>query len=370
MTRVFLVCMMLSVFLWPLSIFAYFDHFERLPNNVLGMADWTPPTSMLMVNNRQILETVLNGDFSDDLNGWSAEGDVTTANGTAKIGQQNSSLADNSLTQTLPNMAKTLSFRYRVTTTETLADFDDPCFIVTINGQQVFVIDSSKIPGENQRSTDWKTFAVDLSSFSADTLTIKFSAGNTGDTQFPSWVELSTVTTNLEVGTTNDVAVLQTHDTFDPSPQTFFQNCDDSIIDQTQQLFFLEHPNCIITFWSVDGGANVEPKNSVLVDVVSPNLKQYQTLSASLEPTGEYVLTFSLPDDQSFSAVKVYRSPNPIEPTDDLNALEHVTQTPGTEHIVHPGENQLFVQNYDTSAIHFLVFAIDEHENAVAFTEI
>jgi hypothetical protein len=372
MSRVLVACTMVSLFLWPISTFAYFTNFERLPSNTLGMGDWTPPITTIAVNGRQIVETIVNGNFEDGLNNWITSGNVEfDQQNIATIGRaEGTMLVDNSLAQDVPNITKTLSFEYRVTTTETLPGFDDPCFTVSMNDRLLFAINSSDIAGEGQRDTDWQRANIDISNSGDPILHLKFSAGNTGDAQNQSWVELRNITTNVLVGNAHDLVSLHATDNFDGRPTSYFTDCDQNILSDSSQLSLTDHDPCDISYWAEDHSQNIEKPNVIRSDIAITPPSFVQNLTATAEPTGELSLHFVIPEKLSLMSYRVLYSDDPIAADQDLTSLRAVDQANISDHFPVPAKNNQLVISSPSDGEHYLVEGKDQHGNVFYFSEI
>ena len=167
---------------------------------------------------------LINGGFEDDFAGWTTHGStavVTVANlddgldGTVTInpcsGKKMAAITypamvghvtENYIYQdvTLGPEDKFLIFSFNFWTYDE-APFDDPAFLVEIDGVPVFSISAGDI-GDGVLGTldytDWTTMWISVSDYYQPeprpmSIRISFSAGNTGDNQYPSGVFLDSI---------------------------------------------------------------------------------------------------------------------------------------------------------------------------------
>lgn len=168
----------------------------------------------------EIKETLLNPDFEEDFQHWDRVGLVNLLTAWQEInpwsGQKmiqlgdelnSGQLLDNCLEQTInqTQLLKNLGFRYQVITSEDLAGFDQPLFVVFVNDQPVF---KKSANSEQQSNINWQLGLIDLSRFDEQTLELKFCAGNSGDSLGSSFVLLDQVTTDLTVLNAHDQLLL------------------------------------------------------------------------------------------------------------------------------------------------------------------
>ncbi|MCL4397688.1 lamin tail domain-containing protein [Patescibacteria group bacterium] len=162
--------------------------------------DRVAPTVSLSISgswSKLVEEKIVNGDFKDDLSGWTTTGDVslTTIDGqkVVKIGSDNSDpeylgnfVWENRLMQSFPAGAKTLALDYNFKSD----DYgDDPGFLIRLNGREVLGLDSS-VAGSS-----WQTFKYDLSSFRGPNIDLALYAGNALDRTYQSWAYIKKVST-------------------------------------------------------------------------------------------------------------------------------------------------------------------------------
>lgn len=281
-----------SALFLPNSTLAYFSSYTQLPNNSIEIADWTAPTTMFMYGSRTISETITNGSFADSGAGWEMRGDVIFHDGLAVIGSnEGSMLSENTLSQTLSNTSKNLVFEYQIFSTENLPGFDDPCFEARLNNKVILVVDCTDIEG----STGWQRFAFELTDVTDSQLVLDFSAGNTGDPQRQSWAEIRKVTTYEIVGNDEQRFSLRTNE---GNSRSFFQDCEQTMIQITQTFSLDNSEHCEFSFWSEDIGDNKEQSNLVAAEISGDHPKELSTLLITHEPTGEYSIT--VPNMQAY----------------------------------------------------------------------
>ena len=163
---------------------------------------------------------LINGGFEDNFNGWNFSGNtsvVTTANlggatdpfvpyeGDKMAGITYPTMAgsiwDNYIYQDveLGETDKYLNFAYNFWTYDE-APFDNPGFMVAINGKAVFSIAAGDIGDDvlgNLDFTGWTLISIPVEQYydpdRPASIMISFNAGNTGDNQYPSGVFIDAV---------------------------------------------------------------------------------------------------------------------------------------------------------------------------------
>ncbi len=94
---------------------------------------------------------------------------------------------ENYISQRIDASVGQISFWYNLFTTD--YDYDQPAFMVKINGQEVFSIDAEDVLDEWQDPvyyTGWTLFTYDLSSYTG-LVDVAIYAGNTDDNYYNSW---------------------------------------------------------------------------------------------------------------------------------------------------------------------------------------
>jgi hypothetical protein len=147
-----------------------------------------------------------NGDFSDDLRYWQTRGEVgvlklpfseqieplNSIQNFVRLSSDSNLdwLGAHSLEQTfvMPANHVALEFWYRIHTQETEPGFDSPCLVVLINQQAVAWFSAT------DASETWQRFSVPLPN-TGQSITLSFRAGQTGDQQKPTWIDITNVYT-------------------------------------------------------------------------------------------------------------------------------------------------------------------------------
>lgn len=155
---------------------------------------------------------LINPGFEDDFTGWTTGGNTSVVSGAKLSGVNFIPFSGNKMgALTLPAMTGSvldnyiyqnmviaenenyLNLYYNFWTYDE-APFDNPAFMVTINGMTKFSVSAGDIgdgtPGRLDY-TGWQLYSIDISEYYAPdprpaTIRIAFHAGNTGDNQFPS----------------------------------------------------------------------------------------------------------------------------------------------------------------------------------------
>ena len=172
-------------------------------------------TLSLHMDGWQIKETLTNGDFESDLDAWftsgdvevvSAEGEVAPVSGNrlVRLGAAKSPYGTHRLMGILPKGAKNLSFFYRLATRDH-SPFDNPTFLVRINGQTVYQTNTieanpGSLPDDQLRISSWRKLEFDLTAFEAEYVNLELVVSNNGDSLRPSWVYLDNFTTDFAIG--------------------------------------------------------------------------------------------------------------------------------------------------------------------------
>lgn len=167
---------------------------------------------------RQVEERFLNPNFSEGLDFWEASGEVElyyeydpTDQGMSreknfiKLGNSQDSglLTDNYLEQTISNVEPLNGFYfwYNAISEDNLEGFDDSIFRVLVNEKVVYDVSRAKAY-TNYNALDgflqvtWHEIFINLSDFQDQFLTIRFEAGNSGDSQKNSFAYLHSITTD------------------------------------------------------------------------------------------------------------------------------------------------------------------------------
>ena len=147
-----------------------------------------------------------NGDFSEDLRYWQKRGEVRVLklplseqtepfDGIQNFVRLSSDsnldwLGAHSLEQIFiaPADHVALEFWYRIYTQETEPGFDSPCLVLLINQQAVAWFSAT------DASKTWQRFAIPLPD-TDQPITLSFRAGQTGDQQKPTWIDITNIYT-------------------------------------------------------------------------------------------------------------------------------------------------------------------------------
>ena len=107
---------------------------------------------------------------------------------------------ENRLLQTFPAGAKTLALDYNFFTKDS-GPYDDPGFLIRLNGQDIFATGSASINPDGDEFihySNWQRFYYDLGAYDdSDLLNLAIYGGNTGDRAKQSWAYVANITTNI-----------------------------------------------------------------------------------------------------------------------------------------------------------------------------
>jgi len=184
--------------------------------------DRSPPSAVTVSISKTFTkvleESISNGEFSG-LSGWDYAGNVSTmysdalTNTTATVYTPSGSSMvrlgvptdttpaytwESRIMQSFAAGAKSLSLMYNYFSRD-YPSFDDPGFLVRLNGQEVFstsayTVNPSGYSDQKWRSTGWQTFTYDLSTYEG-MINLAVSSGNTDDTSYQSWAYVDKITT-------------------------------------------------------------------------------------------------------------------------------------------------------------------------------
>ncbi len=357
---------------------AYFTTFERTPVS-LSLTDWTIPSTTVFYQNTQglsipVKEFVVNGLFEDGLQGWSTTGKVKQfKDHSIQIGNSEDSgqeITINTVSQTIPNKTKNLTFSYQVLTKETQSGFDDPAFEVRINNIPMFAIKAEDIPQNGEiKTTGWKQATIDLSSFTQSSLTITFSAGNTVDNLHQSWAMISQVTTTPLAINATSLLNLSIEDNQPSNSFIAYDAYNNTSSLSLNQPFSFSSPleNNLLRYWSKDATGNLESSQALPVFFNAFPPDPVSNLFISNEGYGEYVLQFTTPSSvSSIASYDVRYSRNPIESYTDLESLPLAHQAEESLHAPTLANNpeQLFLDQLNPQyAYFFAIRTIDINGN-------
>jgi len=296
--------------------------------------DSTNPLTTFYTSNsplRQIKDDVLNGDFENTpigLEHWIVHGnaealdedlfdsEIVRANEIPNSSIDNhmvkitpteipdGDLFYSSLTQEIPNSAKTLSFWYNFAS-EDDTGFDMPGFSVFINEKEVFQVWSSDLldPGDPAGASGWHKFYYDLNSFDMDehpVLTLIFYSGNRYDDAFSSWVYLDKISTNDVYVNAGAELHLQATDALSEAQSYYLLGpCDPEAEGNLYTIpFSLGGPteDDKFCYWSDDLLENVEEQHEVtlIYDNIAPNM--IDDLAVTEFGDGEFALDWTAVD--------------------------------------------------------------------------
>ncbi|MBD3279447.1 MAG: hypothetical protein GF390_01920 [Candidatus Pacebacteria bacterium] len=218
------IALLVFCFLTRVAAFAKFQSSVTLTNNIIQVGQWQQPNQALtqpllswwLIGPSQhyfLHNWLINSSFEQDLLGWQTTGQVqvvtpdqtSTAHPVPLVGQKmvqlsalnsNQSLLNNTLSQQLANDQPlyNLSFWYYLLSEEAALGFDEPAFIVQVNGQLVY-----QVWAQDLAKPGWQQVILNLTDLDARQAQLQFAAGNTGDQLFAPVVYLDQITTNLAV---------------------------------------------------------------------------------------------------------------------------------------------------------------------------
>ncbi len=299
-------------------------------NRYIDPNDTTAPTSSLTVSSsptRDIDNRVTNGGFENDLNGWTAVGDIYVVgaeNGVTpietkmlRIGNDNSdSMVDgnsvdvNFLYQTNPNNGnglRSFGFWYNFATYEDGSGFDEPGFIVYAGDKVVHQVWADDVQTDYDETTlettGWKFLTIDLTYVDDPDITLAFYAGNTGDLTHQSFVYIDGVTTN--VATVNNNAQFEVSTTAGDYVAYSYKVGGVETSGSGLSPLTFSIPGTLdsntIEYWAYDLAGNVEThhKTKVHYDNIAPEPIDDLVVSDSLD--GDFSLMWTaVSDDNPF----------------------------------------------------------------------
>ena len=279
----------------PPSCKAYFQLIDHFPSNRIKMKDWTPPSTRIFVEqaNMKFLpveETVVNGNFSDGLQGWQSLGDITVCKlNTVCIAQTETPTfqQENSLSQ-LVSPAKTLHFEYQLETAETLPGFDNPAFVVLANNSQIFQVSAE------EASNTWTSIDLDLSSITEPTISLEFKAGNTGDQIQQSLVKIRNVSTQTPLVNSQTLFQLQANDS--QRVVSYYSYDNQQYITETP--FTIQKSGLFgLRYWSVDSYENKEDEENISIAVDNESPPEPEEIEVLYNENHELALRMEYVDD-------------------------------------------------------------------------
>ncbi len=195
-------------------------------------------------------------------NNWTTAGDVTMGNPILigkTSGDTGKQVWENRLMQSFNSGAKTLSVNYDF---HSLDNHDDPGFMIRLNGQQIFSLDSL--------NTGAGIFNYDLSNYpDGQKLNLAIYAGNTGDSENQSWVYIDKVTTTMVSAPGHATYHLSNSD----SDINHFEYKIDGSDWMTGNSFTdLSDGSHVLSYRAVDNAGNIGPTSvtNVITDSVAP----------------------------------------------------------------------------------------------------
>ncbi len=279
-----LVSLFLIIIFVPQNVFAKeITTWKRIETTTITIGDWTPPTTKIYIKDKEIIETITNGDFSKQKEGWNFSDNELgkdKENTFAVLKSHNSPL-----TQQIKNTHGFLLFSYKSFTEENLKDFDDPAFIVKIQNKEVYSITAEEI--KEIDPSNWTQVIIPLSSFNEDVLTISFSSGNTGDNEKPSWTYIDNVTTKaVAVASEKDIRTVS-----EKNATQFFKEQENNEVFLKENLY-IKTGFSTLTYWSEDEYQNREEEQHIQIFHPDEDEVHLTDITAKKERNNEVRLNF------------------------------------------------------------------------------
>lgn len=206
------------------STSAYFVSAASARGEIGITSDLTPPDLALTVDGLEIREWIDNGDFESGLNGWTTSGEVSllesdqfieseplmpfSGSKMIRLGSQLSSSSSHSLKKVFPR-SRNLRFSYLLATGDHLP-FDNPAFVVRINGQTVYTV--SALQANPAISIDskirfghWQEIQIYLGDYNSESNELELILENNNDGLRPSWIYLDSFTTDVAIAKDDSV---------------------------------------------------------------------------------------------------------------------------------------------------------------------
>ncbi len=323
-----LLCVCFSAFA---NTTASFSSVVTVESNVIQVRAWdsVPVTTLTIDGNKTPSEKIVNGDFSQGLTGWSAVGDVALINETEhnvtplhqnmiRIGRDTEDdskfVSDNVLSQEIENRSNNVAavgFWYNFETFETAPGFDEPGFMVYINDQMVHQVLAKDITSpslDGLRGSEWRFLSVNVSGFSNPTLTLKFHAGNTGDTLRQSFVYIGQVTTNAAIAHASTVFHLHALSQLSIKKISARYRLNGQVIekndiDSLSFSFPSRIDDNVLEYWAEDTSGTAEQHHFVQVLFDNTPPLAITDLKATDDGNGNFTLNWTAPSDQNFSQI-------------------------------------------------------------------
>lgn len=320
--------------------------------------DRTAPVTLMTFDGYSINESIVNGDFETDLNGWQTQGQVvrTVADAYAtpvsgsrmvrighKAGDSGREIWENRLRQRIQPGAKNLSFYYNFFSFD--AGLDDPGIVVRLNDYNVFYLSASDIDaGSSPNSSGWIQLSFDISQIPDPLLEIVFYSGNTGDVSQQSWVYIDKISTAEAVAEDVTNFILTANE---PAETYYSLNGSFPAIAGTSfNLSTLIGDQ--VNFYSVDLAGNAESLNNrrVVKDIQPPiAIDDLEALAVSKQSVN---LTWTVPEEST-----VYDLRSSLSPITEAN-FASVAPVPNPPAPRIAGENQDFeVTGLDSATTYY-----------------
>ncbi len=243
------------------------------------IAPSVPTLSVSIANSwtKTVSEKISNGNFVSGLTDWTTAGDVIVSGGMAKIGSDSSDpnyegnyVWENRLMQSFEAGTKTLGLQYDFHTYDGSV-FDDPGFLIRLNGQEIFSLAASDVSGG---STGWQQFLYDLSDYSpADgKLNLAIYSGNTLGKVNQSWAYVTGFTTNLSDASNHATYALNSSD-LGIDHYIYNSGSGPEILNPGGTFNFPDETTKSLTFQAVDKAGNLSspaPATTVMTNSTSP----------------------------------------------------------------------------------------------------
>lgn len=254
---------------------------------------------------------LLNGDISlwqndDSYLSQSHEGNKMLRVGALPSQAEGRNYLNNSISFSFPNESKTLSFYYNYYSRDEYP-FDDPGFLLKINDEDVFKLNSLEVTsGEN---TGWKQFYYDISKIEGN-IQLDFFAGNNFDNFRQSWIYIDQISTGRVAVNSKAKFILET---IDKAPSNTMFYCIDNCPDETKYIPYIEPFSLNLSqgehnifFFSKDNLGNIENPQVKFIFFDNTPPQRITDLFLKNLSSDSAVLVFSAPaQDDATSSGKV-----------------------------------------------------------------
>jgi hypothetical protein len=274
---------------------ASFNVLEQSRDNSISAGSWEPEELVSLRVDDQEYSLV-----NSVTNNWTNEGEVEfLENNYFKIGGKENLLEQNVLSQEIvspKNSFYSLAFEYLLETTETDLGFDEPMFEVYAGDELIYqewAVDASN---------NWQQALINISSLNKNKINLKFKAGNTVDSQYPSTVYIKNIKTNA--ASVNSQASFVLKSSGNQIKYEYFVDTQkiSGVNFDSLEFWLDQQPDDYLV--NIYLNNNLDSKLIVYFDDQKPEL--INDLVITVEGDNEFSLKFTSPLDNIFNRVNGY----------------------------------------------------------------